>query len=128
MIPREKGEGLFRMWGEESVRGNLADAALGAMDSANVLLGLVTTKKSSGTGRIGLIAVDPTAQGEGLGTLLLSAVERWCFLRGLKELRVATQGENLAACRFYTRYGFTLPVRHQIYHVWLRHPACDYRR
>jgi len=122
LIPRYKGEELFRIWGEESVRGTLADVVFGVRNSDRSILGFVTAKQSGARGQIGLIAVDPIAQKSGLGAQLLTAISEWGASKRLKELRVVTQGENLPACRFYVRHGFS-PIQWQkVWHLWLRYP------
>ena len=54
------------------------------------------------------IRVAPAQRGMGIGTALLSAVEREARVRGAERLRVETQDINVPACRFYERHGFRL--------------------
>jgi GNAT superfamily N-acetyltransferase len=54
------------------------------------------------------IRVDPEARGEGIGSLLFSAVEAWAEARGCRQLKIETQNINLAACRFYQLHGCIL--------------------
>jgi len=62
------------------------------------------------------IRVAPHVRGKGVGTALLSAVERWAANNGAVQLKVETQDVNPAACRFYERHGFVLrAVERQAY-------------
>lgn len=54
------------------------------------------------------IRVLPELRGSGVGTLLLSELERLAGERGFGRLHVETQNENVAACRFYRARGFRL--------------------
>lgn len=53
-------------------------------------------------------AVDSTVRRSGIGRLLMDAVADWARSQGLPGLRLETQTNNVAACRFYYRYGFRL--------------------
>jgi GNAT superfamily N-acetyltransferase len=54
------------------------------------------------------IRVAPGARGQGIGSALLSAAERWAADRGAWWLRIETQNINAPACRFYARSGYAL--------------------
>lgn len=54
------------------------------------------------------IRVAPRARGQGIGSALIAATERWVSERGGRWLKVETQNINVRACRFYERHGFTL--------------------
>ena len=54
------------------------------------------------------IRVAPDARGQGIGSALFNAAERWARARGCRELRIETQNINVAACRFYQRQGCVL--------------------
>ncbi len=54
------------------------------------------------------IAVDAAHRGGGTGRRLMDAVVGWARLEMLEGVRLETQSNNLAACRFYRRYGFVL--------------------
>src|SRR5690606_19655102 len=64
---------------------------------------------SEGWNRYGLIddfAVDRPCRGTGLAAQLMSHATTWTKARGLPGLRLETQANNVAACRFYRRQGF----------------------
>lgn len=122
LIPRGKGEELFRIWAEESVKHHLADVVLGVIGSSHGLLGIIALKQEEDTARIGLLGLSQGYRGRNFATSLVHAGERWAFAKGLSSLRVATQGENTLACAFYLRRGFRESQRQKIFHVWLKKP------
>lgn len=54
------------------------------------------------------IRVSPEVRGQGVGSALFRAVERWAEARGCRHLKVETQNINVPACRFYARQGCVL--------------------
>jgi GNAT superfamily N-acetyltransferase len=54
------------------------------------------------------IRVSPDARGQGVGSALFRAAERWAIARGCQHLKVETQNINVSACRFYARQGCVL--------------------
>ena len=52
-----------------------------------------------------LLAIDPSAQGQGLGRMLLTHVEAIVFAR-VKNLFLCVSDFNTGARRFYQRYGY----------------------
>ena len=59
-------------------------------------------------GSIGLIAVAPEARGHGVGADLVNDAIVYCHSLGLDEIRVVTQGANIAANRLFQHCGFRL--------------------
>jgi ribosomal protein S18 acetylase RimI-like enzyme len=62
----------------------------------------------NGYARIEDIAVDAKSRLKGLGKTLMDAAADWAREKGLAGLMLETQNNNMAACRFYQRYGFSL--------------------
>ena len=56
---------------------------------------------------LGLISVDPTRQGEGLGSQLMAAVEAHCRAAGFREMELRFINHRAELERFYRRTGFT---------------------
>lgn len=54
------------------------------------------------------IAVDASHRGSGIARRLMDAAVAWARVRALVGVRLETQSNNVAACRFYDRYGFVL--------------------
>jgi dTDP-4-amino-4,6-dideoxy-D-galactose acyltransferase len=117
-IPRERFEELYRLWLRNSLSGELAHAVLVARRGEGVV-GMVTLVAAEDHGSIGLIAVDQIARGLGLGSALVESALRWGRDRGLPEIRVVTQGDNLPACQLYEKHGFRPTAVQNFFHFWL---------
>ena len=117
-FPKGSYERLYRKWIENSVNGTLADMVLYYSNAINKK-GMVTVCRNGEQANIGLIAVDPVSQGQGIGTELVMAAEQWLQLRGVKYFEVATQNNNISGCRFYEKIGFRRISETNIYHIWL---------
>lgn len=110
---------LYRAWVDNSVNGKFADEVLGFSENGQIL-GFVTYDKKDNYAQIGLIAVDPSAQGKGIGKKLLETVENRLLASGITELRIPTQLENVPACRFYEKQGYAILESSQVLHFWKR--------
>ncbi|QMV01473.1 GNAT family N-acetyltransferase [Devosia sp. D6-9] len=62
----------------------------------------------TGLGLIDCFAVDPAVRRSGVGAALIDAAKTWARAQGLPGVRLETQSNNVAACRFYERQGFVL--------------------
>lgn len=118
-FPRDRAEEMFRLWAQNSVRGVLADVVVGAFSCKGELIGLITAKEEASVARIGLVAVAPAFRGQGIGKELLSAIEGWCAARGITNVKVTTQSENLEACALYQKCGYSLVEEQNVFHLWL---------
>jgi len=105
--PDDSGR-FYAQWIENAVRGTFDHQCLVACDETGVLQGFVSMREVEGDARIGLLAVQPEAQGKGIGQRLLLAAADWGRVRQLERLRVATQLSNLTAMRLYLRSGARL--------------------
>ncbi len=62
------------------------------------------------------LRVHPDARQQGIGHRLFTASEAWAKARGCRELKIETQNNNVAACRFYARQGCVLQtIRQNVY-------------
>ena len=84
-----------------------------------VIIAMLTIKRNSNQGTIGLISVDTANQGKGYGKQLIEAAKKYLYDHGLFNIRVATQLYNKSACAFYENSGFTIKSINNIYHIWL---------
>ncbi len=81
--------------------------------------GYVTfTQESAEVVRIGLIAVEESLRGRGGGRILLNAAMSAAAELGAKKIRVATQGTNVAALKFYEKAGFRVSDVKIWFHRW----------
>ena len=67
---------------------------------------------------IGLIAVSPLCQGNGIGKKLINAVEIELVRCQIRELRIPTQFQNKNACEFYVKLGYEIIEKKIIKHYW----------
>jgi GNAT superfamily N-acetyltransferase len=59
-----------------------------------------------GTAQVNELVVDKHSRGQGIGQALMQAAEQEARRRGMDELEVGTEQENLSARQFYRKYGF----------------------
>lgn len=67
---------------------------------------------------IGLIAVDPAVQGQGIGGQLIQHLTTFLNENGVLKIFVATQIQNQQAISFYKKMGFELSHRTITKHLW----------
>lgn len=114
-----KARALYTQWIRNSCDcDGFADYVFVA-DSEGVPLGYITCKLGEcGTGNIGLIGVDSSAQGRGVGRTLVFAAMDWFSSKGVTQVEVVTQGSNISAQRLYQVCGFTTNRVELWYHLW----------
>ena len=59
-----------------------------------------------GTAQVNELIIDEQFRGKGIGQALMKAAELEARRRGMDELEVGTESDNLAAQKFYRKYGF----------------------
>lgn len=116
-ISEVKFKELYQIWIRNSINKSFADKIFYIKEKENIL-GFVTVKIKNNEAQIGLIAVLPNAQGNGLGKKLLLKTENYCFENDVKTLQIPTQSENILACKFYTKMGFKISEQIIIKHYW----------
>jgi dTDP-4-amino-4,6-dideoxy-D-galactose acyltransferase len=112
-------QGLYSEWLRNSLSGAIARQVLVWRTPGGRELGLLTLGEKNGRADIGLLAVDASTRGQGVGQQLVAAALAQATNWGYAELQVVTQGDNTAACHFYEKCGFTLDHEEHIYHCWL---------
>jgi len=85
-----------------------ANASVFVADEAGVVRGsaIMLWRKRAKVGRLYSIATHPTAQGRGVGRLLLQACEAAAVQRECRDVSLEVRVTNLPAITFYERYGF----------------------
>jgi len=118
-FPRLAFDDLYRTWIERSTRREIADAVLiGATEGSDEAQGMITVAVEGDTARIGLIAVAAQARGRGLGAALMRAAHEHMVRRGCVQAKVATQSDNVIACRLYQSAAYRLDAARNVYHFW----------
>jgi ribosomal protein S18 acetylase RimI-like enzyme len=128
-LPVDGQKDLFPAWIGRSVRGTM-DLVLVAVEK-DALLGFASCLLSRElepfvgheVGVLDFVAVDPKAQGQGIGTRLLSAAFAWLFER-VPFVELRTMLDNVNALRLYSRHGMLPVASDHHYHCWLL-PAGD---
>ena len=115
-FPEERCDQLYATWIERSCAG-YADAVFVA-EYEQETIGYITCRREELIGEISLVGVHARARGRGIGQALLQAARRWFEEKGLREIRVSTQGRNLPAQRLYQRNGFLTEAVGLYYHRW----------
>ena len=113
----EKFEEMYKIWINKSVNDKSATKVFVYRDHKK-LGGFVTVDISNSVGTIGLIAVDESLRGRGIGAKLVKQVESFLLQSNISELEVTTQLDNNGACEFYKQLGFKIKETTNIYHLW----------
>ncbi|HIE37808.1 MAG TPA: GNAT family N-acetyltransferase [Anaerolineales bacterium] len=92
--------------GETLERLRRGSACFLVAERGDELLGYVEARLVEHGAHIGRLAVDPRAQGQGIGGFLLAGAISRLWERGVERVTLNTQEENLASRRLYTRFGF----------------------
>ena len=116
-MPAGSYEKLYRRWIEQSVCKAMADVVLCYYDDGKII-GMVTVAVKNNVGSIGLVAVDSSCRGLGIGSALLESVDSYLFEKGVGVVEVATQLDNAKACSWYEKNGYAVDLITDIYHWW----------
>ena len=113
----ENFQRLYREWIDKSVSHQIAKKVF-VHENSEQIKGMITLAVREQSANIGLIAVNETLQGKGVGMSLIDACVQYCKAENIITLDVPTQLDNTQACRFYERCGFTEKSVQNIYHFW----------
>jgi ribosomal protein S18 acetylase RimI-like enzyme len=108
---------LYKKWIDNSLNKQFADKIFYIKES-DIIVGFVSIKKHESFATIGLIAVNATQQGKGIGKKLIQKAENYCAENAIFELRIPTQKENIQACNFYKKNDYTIFEETIIKHYW----------
>ena len=109
---------LYKRWIKNSIN-KINNKEVFVYSENQEIAGMVTLDYNDKAGNIGLIAVSQQFQGRGIGTKLVEQ----CFLelsqKGIPNIEVVTQKNNLGANKLYQKNGFKTKNIVNIYHLWL---------
>jgi dTDP-4-amino-4,6-dideoxy-D-galactose acyltransferase len=108
---------LYKKWIDNSLNKQFADKIFYTKE-ADKITGFVSIKNQETYATIGLIAVESTQQGKGIGQKLLQKAAQYCIENNIFELRIPTQKENQQACSFYKKNGYNIFEETIIKHYW----------
>jgi dTDP-4-amino-4,6-dideoxy-D-galactose acyltransferase len=112
----ERCKDLYETWLKNSLSG-FADATLVA-EVDHQPVAYVTLHRRNNHGQIGIIAVDQSARGQGIGRKLIQAAHAQYQIWELTHAQVVTQLRNLAAQRLYQAHGYRVSDASHWYHRW----------
>lgn len=117
-LPSGSYERLYSRWIEQSVNHAIATEVFCYMVNS-VPRGLVTVNRKNGVGTIGLVAIHEEFQGQRIGSALIQHVIRYAREGQCLKLSVATQHNNIPACRLYEKNGFEVESVTDVWHWWI---------
>jgi dTDP-4-amino-4,6-dideoxy-D-galactose acyltransferase len=110
-------ERLYIEWITKSVNKEISFKTLVALKGSDIF-GITTLDDEKNYAHIGLVAVDETCRGQGIGSDLIHTADTIAFTRGFKEIKVVTQFQNKGACKLYEKCGFHFENITNVYHYW----------
>lgn len=129
-IPNRQADAVKREWIHNALLGNRGDSVWIAMDGdrvvgflSSVLASHHDKSSEEGIAVIDLIAVDPAAQGNGIGRHLTNAFFHHYKPR-FNRFRVGTQVANLPALRLYQSMGFQPIASTYVFHGHFQLDEC----
>lgn len=111
-------EKLYHEWIKKSLDKTISEIVYIAYVNGCVA-GFISIGKKNNRADIGLIAVSEEFRGRNIGAFLIEKASQYASLKGLEEIQVSTQGENIPAMRLYSKSGFTIEEKTYVYHLWL---------
>jgi ribosomal protein S18 acetylase RimI-like enzyme len=103
--------GLTRPWNDPTTDLQRAvegpgSTVLAAVDG-ETLVATVMVGHDGHRGWVYYLAVDPAAQGQGLGRQMMQASEDWILGQRIPKLQLMVRSDNAAAIGFYAKLGYT---------------------
>ncbi len=117
-ITRQNFEKIYKLWIYNSATRDNAKTVL-IIKRDQKIVGMVTLGEKNDRGDIGLLAVDPSYRGMGLGKILVYAAQDWCVTQGYQTGQVVTQKTNIPAAKLYENCGYKVEKIENFYHFWL---------
>jgi dTDP-4-amino-4,6-dideoxygalactose transaminase len=111
---------VYTQWAHNCLHYRAADAVFVSHIKDNPA-GMITLEIRGEVATIGLLAVFPGFQRQGVGTSLLRHAVRWARKKGAGTLKVTTQRINSGALGLYRSFGFAPASRVAMYHIWPSH-------
>lgn len=115
-IKKNISKKIYKEWIKNSLRG-YTDKII-TLRIKNEICGFVSCKIKNKIGIIDLIGILPKYQGRGYGKILMNESIKWFNSKGINEMEVTTEGENISAQRLYQKIGFRIYDTKLVYHKW----------
>lgn len=117
-LPSEKGKDLYAQWVENAFNKPGRYFVIAKDHEKIVGFLLFSMDLVSLTARIELVAIDEGHRGNSVGKSLMAKMESVLNKKGIVQVKVGTQLDNLSAYSFYTSCGFKLVSYSSVYHYW----------
>lgn len=117
-FPAGSYEHLYTRWIEQSVNRTMATEVFCYMID-DTPKGLVTLDRNDDKGTIGLVAIHEDWQNKGVGSSMMRHVMFFAQQHGCEHLFVATQLNNLPACKLYEKNGYKIDSITDVWHWWI---------
>jgi len=114
---RHDYERLYKIWLDRSLDGSIAETVVVVRKQGHIA-GFATAQRTQNEIKIGLLAVSPSFQRQGVGAELLRQVESFAIQSSLNSISTQTQNDNLPAVHFYKKHGYRVTDRTYVYHYW----------
>lgn len=111
-------EKLYTAWIENSVRKEIAKEII-IYQPENEIVGMLTLAMQPSVACVGLLAVNPDHQNQGIGRELFWKAFEIAKAWQVIHLQIVMQKANEKACFFYEKMGFEIKKIENIYHFWL---------
>lgn len=116
-FPRSQVSNLYQQWVAQSCSDKAQKIFVVPVEGEPI--GFITCGfDNPNIGRIGLLGVGSASKGRGYGQALVDAAQQYFRQRQASEVRVVTQGRNIAAQRLYQSCGFRAQAIRLWYHKW----------
>ncbi len=117
LLPNNSYERLYHIWLKKSLSREIAHHVYSYRVN-NEDAGFITLNIKNDIIDIGLIAVNEKFRGKGIGKKLMLCAEYIGQQNEIKQIKVATQKDNISACKFYEALKFKETNTVNIYHYW----------
>jgi GNAT superfamily N-acetyltransferase len=90
----------------DDVRKRMQNGAFLVLEENGTIVGSVYVEVHGDTGYFGMLSIDPTRQGQGLGSTLIAAAEDHCRRAGCQTMELEVVNLRTELPPFYHRFGY----------------------
>jgi len=112
----DKAKNIYVHWTDSAFKKEDKFFVISRID--NKVAGYILFSTHKMTSTIELIAVEKKYQGKNIGRLLIRELEEYLIDKGILNIKVGTQLNNISAVNFYETMGFKVVSCRNIYHLW----------
>lgn len=109
----------YQNWIANSANKTLAKKIL-VIRHKQKIVGMITLGEKNQRGDIGLLGINENFRGKGFGKQLVQAAQMDFIKQGYTAAQVVTQLDNISACKFYEKCGYSIEKVENYYHFWLQ--------